>query len=185
MFKGEIIGHIGADAVMNGTDGAQFISFRVAHTEKWKDGNGQDQSQTQWVDVTLPKEREKLIPYLRQGQMVFVRGFLSTRVYSSKKDRCMKAGVKIAATEIEFCGGQSDDVPRRLIIPENAMIVDTQKYYWVNVNTKGMKKDDVRPLVDERGRQYVMNNQGFVFPVPEENGEEEDNQDESTLKTNE
>lgn len=171
MFKGEIIGHIGADAVMNGSDGVQFISFRVAHTERWRDASGNEQSSTQWVDVTLPKEKERLVPYLKQGQMVFVRGYISTRVYSSKKDRCMKAGVKIAAQEVEFCGGAPDGMPRRLIVPESGLLVNVTKLYWVDVDRKGMKKTDLRELIDEKGERFQMDAGGFVVPYPEYSGD--------------
>ena len=35
-----------------------------------------------------------------------------------------------------------------------------------------MKKDELKPMVDARGNQYAMNNQGLVAPVPEQAEEE-------------
>ena len=104
----------------------------------------------------------KLLPYLKQGVKVFVRGNANLRVYSSPKDRCMKAGCTVSVREIELVGGSSDEIPRQVIDPATGTLFDTQKYYWINRDNKDLKKDEVLPLVDSRGGQYVMDKQGFV-----------------------
>ena len=119
MLKAEIIGNLGADAEIKSGEGYSFVSMRIANTEKWKDENDQENTVTQWVDVNWSKTDSPLIPFLKSGVKVFVRGFVRTRVYSSKQDRKMKAGLTINALEIELCGGSSDVVPRQLIIPES------------------------------------------------------------------
>jgi len=108
------------------------------------------------------------------------------RVYSSKKDRMMKAGLTINVQSIELCGGQSELVPRSLIDPDTAAVYNTQKYYWTDAPTKGMRSADTKVLVDERGGEYVMDFHGFVAPkqeAPAENteaaGEQESNQQEA------
>lgn len=106
----------------------------------------------------------KLLPYLKQGVKVFVRGSVGLRVYSSPKDRCMKAGVTISIREIELVGGSSDDVARQLIDPATGMLYDTRKYYCVDRDNKSMKKDETYTLVDSRGNEYVMVKDGFVIP---------------------
>ena len=35
-----------------------------------------------------------------------------------------------------------------------------------------MRKEEGKPMVDDRENQYAMNNQGFVAPVPEQAEEE-------------
>ena len=37
MLKVEMIGNLGADAEIKDHQGRKFVSFRVAHTEKWTD----------------------------------------------------------------------------------------------------------------------------------------------------
>ena len=76
----------------------------------------------------------------------------------------MVAGVSVAVQEIELVGGSVDAVPRQLIVPESAQIVDVTKHYWCNLDTKGMKKDELKLLVDKRGNEYAMNKDGFVIP---------------------
>lgn len=166
MLKAEMIGNLGADAEVKSGDGYSFVSMRVANTEKWKDEAGQDHTDTQWIDVAWNKTDSELLKYLKAGTKVYVRGFLRTRVYSSLKDRKMKAGVTINATEIELCGGSSDTVPRQLIIPETGDIVEVAKYYQANVDTKGWKKGDTGYLVDKAGNQYTLVKDGWVAPIP-------------------
>lgn len=165
MLKAELIGNLGADAELKNGDGYSFVSMRVANTEKWQDENGGEHSNTDWVDVVWNKTDSALLKYLKGGTKVYVRGFIRQRVYSSAKDRKMKAGLTISATEIELCGGNSDLVPRQLIIPESGDIVDVVKYYQANVDTKAWKKNDIGFLVDKAGNQYQMVKGGWVCPT--------------------
>lgn len=169
MFRAEIIGNLGADASVMESNGSKFVTMRIAHTDAYKDEQGNKHEKTVWVDATMNDAESKLLPYLKQGVKVFVRGNASLRVYSSPKDRCMKAGVTLSVREIELVGGSSDDVPRQLIDPATGMLYESQKYYWVNRDNKDMKKDDLMQLVDARGNQYVMNKAGFVSIPQAEN----------------
>lgn len=165
MLKVELIGNLGADAEVKDSQGNKFVAMRIAHSEKWKDQNQQEHERTIWVDATMNDTEAKVLPYLRQGVKVFVRGNASLRVYSSPKDKCMKAGLTISVREIELVGGQSEDVPRRLIDPQTAQLLDVTKHYWCNRNNAELADDVMYNLVDERGRQYVMNKGGFVVPA--------------------
>lgn len=180
MFKVEMIGNLGADCEVKDSNGSKFVTFRLAHTEKYKQQDGREVVDTSWIDVTYNKTDSGLLPYLKQGVKVFVRGNAHLRVYSSKKDRCMKAGLTIAAMEIELCGGASEDVPRQLIDPNTGALVDVTKWYWCNVDTKAMKKDEVRELIDKNGAIYEMAKTGFVKPkaVEQPQGEEQTEQTE-------
>lgn len=179
MLKVELIGNLGADVEIKSANGSEFATFRVADTSKYKTNDGEEKTVTNWIDCTINNVESKVLPFLKAGVKVFVRGNASLRVYSSKKDRCMKAGLQVSVTEVELCGGNSDAVARQVIDPADGTIHDTQKFYWCDIATKGMKKDDVRELIDARGNRYIMNNQGFVapFPIePEESGEEAENE---------
>ena len=165
MLKVELIGNLGADAEVKDSQGNKFVAMRIAHSEKWKTQDGQEHERTIWVDATMNDVESKVIPFLRQGVKVFVRGNASLRVYSSPKDKCMKAGLTISVREIELVGGQSEDVPRRLIDPATAQLYDVSKHYWCNRNNDDLAQDGCYGLVDEKGRQYVMNKGGFVVPA--------------------
>ena len=101
MIKIEVIGHLGANVEIKSADGKQFATCRIAHTDKFTDAQGVVHSTTQWVDVII-NAQSKVLPYLVTGTQVFVRGDANLRVYSSAKDKCMKAGITIRANEIQL-----------------------------------------------------------------------------------
>ena len=170
MFRVEVIGNLGADAEVKNANGASFVALRVAHSEKWTDAQGKEVNRTQWIDVTLNDATSPLLPYLKQGVKVFVRGNGALRVYSSPKERMMMAGLTIHAREIELCGGQSEDVPRELIHPETSEIFHTAKAYYVVEDIKGATKNNPVTLIDKRGSQYNVDYHRFVMPVKQEQG---------------
>lgn len=173
MIKAEIIGNLGADAEVKESNGSKFVTFRVAHTDKWSGADGSEHKQTTWVDVTLSDINSKVLPYLKAGVKVFVRGNVSLRVYSSKKDRCMKAGLTISAWEIELCGGTSDDVPRQLIDPQTGRLIDVQKLYVAFQDGHRIFSDNEETFVDNHGSLYLMGDNGCITPA-EGNLEEEE-----------
>jgi len=178
-----VIGNLGADAEVKTSNGKKFVALSIADTRKFKAADGKEQVVTNWIDAIMNDADSAIIPYLKQGTKVAVYGDTSLRVYSSKKDRMMKAGATIHVRTIELVGGYSDDVPRQLIDPNTNVVFDVQKYYWVNADTKSWKKDDVGFLVDMRGNQYIMNKQGFVQPVKEEPATEGEGQTADTQST--
>ena len=174
MIKVEVIGNLGADCEVKQSNGNKFGACRIAHTEKYTDAQGNVHESTIWVDVVIPDAENKVIPYLKAGVKVFVRGNANLRVYSSQKDRCMKAGLTINAREIELCGGSSDAVPRQVIDPSNGQLFDVTKCYWIGKETKGMKKADLVDITDAKGGQYKMDSYGFVHPVIADSESEEE-----------
>lgn len=172
MLKVEVLGNLAADVEIKESNGSKFATFRVADTQKFKGQDGQDKEVTNWIDCTFSNVESKVLQYLKTGVKVFVRGNASLRVYSSKKDRCMKAGLQVNVTEVELCGGNNDEVPRQIVDPENGQLFDVDKYYWTNAPTKGMKKEDFKDMIDVRGNRYKMDYHGFVVRIPENNEEQ-------------
>lgn len=164
MLKIELIGNLGADAEIKEANGSKFVTMRIANTEKYKGDDGVEKSITTWVDVTYNNVESKVIPFLKAGTKVFVRGNAKLRVYSSAKDRCMKAGLTVVTSEIELCGGNADEVPRELYSPDNGALFKVAKYYQTDVGTKSWKKEDQCLLVDKQARRYIVVKGGWVAP---------------------
>lgn len=171
MLKVEVIGNLGADAETKESNGSKFVTFRIADTQKYKTQDGNEKEVTNWIDCTMNNAESKVIPYLKAGVKVFVRGNGDLRVYSSKKDRCMKAGLRVNVLEVELCGGNNDEVARQVIDPNDGTIHETKKFYWCDIDTKSLKKDEVKEIIDARGKLYIMNKQGFVAPAPTQSDE--------------
>ena len=165
MFTAHVIGNLGSDAEVVESNGKKFVTLSIADSRKFKKDDGTEVAQTTWIDAIINNVDSPLLPYLRQGVKVCVYGNVSLRVYSSKKDRMMKAGATIHVLSIELCGGSSDEVPRELIDPETAAVFQVSKFYWIGRNNSKMKKEDMYTLVDTKGRPYTMNKQGFVIPA--------------------
>lgn len=106
MIKLEVIGNLGADAQLQVNNGNKFVSFRVANTDSWTDKKtGEIIKTTQWVSCSLNGDGGGILPYLRKGTKVFVRGNAQTVIYSSPKTHQMEVGINLFVREIELCGG--------------------------------------------------------------------------------
>lgn len=79
MLKVEIIGNVGRDPEMRYTPSGQAItSFSVAHTEQFKDSNGETRKKTIWVRVSAwGKLAETVNTYVKKGMLVRVEGKLT------------------------------------------------------------------------------------------------------------
>ena len=155
MLIATLVGNVGADAQKKTADGRNFTTFRVAHNDDWTDQAGQRHSSTMWIDCVL-NDHPKVADYIKAGTMVAVTGTIKTRVYSSEKDRCMKAGIQISVRTIELLGGSADEVPRRLY--DTAGIQhDVKKAFYSDV--KGCT------LMSQRGTQYNVDMNGWITPA--------------------
>ena len=80
MIKLSIIGNLGADAEVKNHNGKEFVSFRVAHTDRFTQ-DGQTKETTTWVSCILNGNGGNLLPYLKKGTKVFCHGDFSIRLY--------------------------------------------------------------------------------------------------------
>lgn len=166
MLQVTLIGNLGAAAEVKVADGREFITFRVAHNESYSDTAGNKVEKSMWIDCTMncTNGRPAVLPYLQPGTLVCVQGSMSTRVYSSQKDRCMKAGVTIHVQRVELLGGASDPVPRRLY-DDNGVMHEVTKHYFIADIKKGT-------LMDAKGTQFNVE-KGWVYKVQESNDGEQ------------
>lgn len=99
MVSIEIIGNLGADIEKVQANGCEFYSFNVCDNRKV---NGQEVSM--WYGCNLNKVSDKLLPYLKKGQGVFVRGIPRYRVFDSAKYHCKMVAVDVLVNEIQLVG---------------------------------------------------------------------------------
>lgn len=167
MLIATLIGNLGANAEIKTADGREFVTFRVAHNDSYKGADGTRVESSMWVDCTMScaNGRPAVLPYLTKGTAVCVVGQVSTRVYSSEKDRCMKAGLKIHVQRVELIGAAGDNYPRRLFTKDGEML-DVNKYYHVETEEK--------TLYDQRGVAYEIATGGWVCAPTTQNDEQSD-----------
>lgn len=170
MLNVEVIGNLGADAREESVNGSKFLSFNVAHKDSWTGQDGVKHEKTVWVSCALNGDGGGLRQYLVKGKTVFVRGRLSTRVFSSQKERKMVAGLNCAVDRIELIGGRVDEVPSRLST-NDGYLVDVNKAYYVSqdhAKAAGATETQSGILLTPQGRRFEVNVHGFVKPCDEE-----------------
>lgn len=87
MIKLQVIGNLGKDCVISNVNGKNVINFSVAHTEKFKDSQGQQKDKTIWVECAYWTDRTGIAPYLKKGTMVYVEGAPDIRTYTTGDGR--------------------------------------------------------------------------------------------------
>lgn len=163
MLQVQSIGHIGGDAEVKTTNGKEFTTFRIAHTDKWTDESGQVHESTTWVDCIM-SGKPAVLEWLKKGQLVFVTGACSLRVYPSAKDRCMKPGLTINVRILELLGGKVDDVPSVLYDATTGAQVDVLKWFQAPSLVRTEKDAEWIPLVSRNQSRFVADRNGWVQP---------------------
>ena len=104
MIKLQIIGHLGRDCTVNTVNGKNVINFTVAHTEKFKDGQGNTQERTTWVDCAYWTDRTALSPYLTKGKQVFAEGTPEVKLFT-RQDGTSGSSLTMRVREVQLLGG--------------------------------------------------------------------------------
>jgi len=109
MIKMQVIGNLGKDCVVNTVNGKNVINFTVAHTEKYRDSQGNNQEKTTWVDCAYWTDRTAISPYLIKGKQVFVEGAPEVRTFT-RQDGTAGASLSLRVREVQLLGGRGESV---------------------------------------------------------------------------
>jgi single-strand DNA-binding protein len=107
MIKMLIIGNLGKDCVVNTVNGKNVINFTVAHTEKYKDGQGNQQEKTTWVDCAYWTDRTAVAQYLMKGKQVYVEGQPEAKAFQ-RNDGTPGASLTLRVRDIQLLGGRGE-----------------------------------------------------------------------------
>jgi single-strand DNA-binding protein len=107
MLKAQVIGNLGKDCTVNTVNGKNVINFTVAHTEKFKDGQGNLQEKTTWVECSYWTEKTGIASYLTKGKQVWVEGQPEVKTYE-KKDGTTAANLGFRVTSVQLLGGKAE-----------------------------------------------------------------------------
>jgi single-strand DNA-binding protein len=105
MIKLLVIGNLGKDCVTNTVNGKNVINFNVAHTEKFKDAQGNQKDKTIWVDCAYWTDRTGIAPYLKKGTQVYVEGSPEVRTYP-KNDGTTGASLTLRVANVQLLGSK-------------------------------------------------------------------------------
>jgi single-strand DNA-binding protein len=108
MIKLQAIGHLGKDCITNTVNGKNVINFSVAHSEKYKDAQGNQVDKTTWVECAYWTDRTAIAQYLRKGTQVYVEGTPEVRTYA-KNDGSTGASLSLRVLSVQLLGGKSEN----------------------------------------------------------------------------
>ena len=105
MIKLQVIGNLGKDCVTNAVNGKNVINFSVAHTEKFKDAQGNQKDKTIWVDCAYWTDRTGIAPYLKKGTQVYEEGTPELRTYP-KNDGTTGVSLTLRVQSVQLLGSR-------------------------------------------------------------------------------
>ena len=108
MIKLQIIGHLGKDCVTNTVNGKNVINFNVAHTEKFKDSQGNQKDKTTWVECAYWTDRTAIAPYLRKGTQVYAEGTPELKTYP-KNDGTTGTSLTLRVFSVQLLGSRNEN----------------------------------------------------------------------------
>lgn len=107
MIKLQVIGNLGKDCVVNNVNGKNVINFSVAHTEKFKNAQGQQQDKTIWVECAYWTDKTAIAPYLKKGTQVYAEGSPEIRNYTTKEGG-HGSSLSLRITSVQLLGNKGE-----------------------------------------------------------------------------
>ena len=104
MIKLQIIGNLGKDCIVKEINGKNVINFSVAHTEKFKDAQGNPKERTTWVECAYWTDRTAVAQYLKRGKMVYAEGSPEADAYTNKENQ-PAATLRMRVQNLQLLGG--------------------------------------------------------------------------------
>mgnify|MGYP002522886436 CR=1 FL=1 len=152
-----VIGNLGSDAEVRKEGGREYITMSIADTTSTQGADGKRIEKTEWISASWNGCHDGVLPYLKKGAKVYAFGDCCTRLFSSAKDRCMKAGINLYIRSLELVSTNVDEVPR-FLYDDNGVEHAVSKYYFAG---EGITS----PLFDRRGQPFSVTPQGWVTPL--------------------
>lgn len=107
MIKLQIVGNLGKDCIVKEVNGKNVINFSVAHTERYKDSQGNQKERTTWVECAYWTDRTAVAQYLTKGKTVYAEGSPEADAYMNK-DGQAAATLRMRVQSIQLLGGKDD-----------------------------------------------------------------------------
>ncbi|MFT3681491.1 MAG: single-stranded DNA-binding protein [Ferruginibacter sp.] len=107
MIKLQIIGNLGKDCIVKEVNGKNVINFSVAHTERFKDSQGNQKERTTWVECAYWTDRTAVAQYLTKGKTVYAEGTPEADAYMNK-DNQAAATLRMRVQNLQLLGGTGE-----------------------------------------------------------------------------
>ena len=108
MIKLQVIGNLGADCIQKEINGKTVINFNVAHSEKFKDAQGNLKERTTWVNCAYWTDKTAIAQYLTKGKTVYAEGSPEADAYTNKEGQAA-ATLRMRVQNVQLLGGGGGD----------------------------------------------------------------------------
>lgn len=108
MIKLQVIGNLGADCIQKEVNGKTVINFNVAHSEKFKDAQGNLKERTTWVNCAYWTDKTAVAQYLTKGKTVYAEGTPEADAYTNKEGQAA-ATLRMRVQNLQLLGGTGSD----------------------------------------------------------------------------
>lgn len=112
MIKLQIVGNLGKDCIVKEVNGKNVINFSVAHTERFKDSQGNQKERTTWVECAYWTDKTAVAPYLTKGKTVYAEGAPEAEAYMNK-DNQAAATLRMRVQSLQLLGGNTEGAAPR------------------------------------------------------------------------
>lgn len=108
MIKLQVIGNLGKDCIVKEVNGKTVINFSVAHSERFKDSQGNQKERTTWVECAYWTDKTAVSQYLTKGKTVYAEGTPEADAYTNKEGQ-VSATLRMRVQSIQLLGGSGGD----------------------------------------------------------------------------
>lgn len=108
MIKLQVIGNLGKDCIVKEVNGRNVINFSVAHTERYKDSQGNQKERTTWVECAYWTDRTAVAQYLTKGRTVYAEGAPEADAYTNKEGQAA-ATLRMRVQTVQLLGGGNSE----------------------------------------------------------------------------
>jgi len=143
MIKLQVIGNLGKDCTVNTVNGKNVINFNVAHTEKYRDGQGTPKERTTWVECAYWTDKTGIAPYLKKGTQVYAEGTPDVRTYTTSDGR-QGAALSLRIVNIQLLGSRNNNTENT----EQSQSYQQQPSAYNNTPAVPASSDIVEPADD-------------------------------------
>ena len=113
-----VTGYLGKDPETQPAAATTVTKFSLAVTDRWKDGSGEKQERTNWINIVVWNGNgENVAQYLKKGSHVLVEGSLRVSEWDDKESGQKRWKTEVHASQVIFLDKKAPEAPELQVTP--------------------------------------------------------------------
>ncbi len=113
-----LTGYLGKDPEVQPAGATSITKFSVAVTDRWKDGSGEKQERTNWLNIVVWNGNgENVAQYLKKGSHVLIEGSLRVSEWDDKESGQKRWKTEVHASQVIFLDKKAPGAPELQVPP--------------------------------------------------------------------